>query len=136
MANTRAPDSGGAADGGSVLIVDDERHIRAVLRSRLEDDGYRVVDEATDARSAIALAALHEPDLVVLDHHMAEGLGVDVIAGILQASGASTVVVYTANDTPSVRSEALAAGAAAVVDKAAGAEQLMQTLAGLRPHTG
>ena len=115
----------------SAIIVDDERHVREALRRCLEEEGFRVVDEAGDARHAVALATMHEPDVVVLDHHMAEGLGVDIIGDLTRASPRSAVVVYTANDTAAVRDAALAAGAVAVIDKAGGDSELRKALAGL-----
>lgn len=130
--------SGGAGqsegDGdrkGTIVVVDDEDHVRAALRHLLEGEGYVVVDEAGDARTALALAVMHEPAIVILDHHMSGRLGVDVIGDILSACPRTAVVVYTANDADAVRSQALEVGAAAVVDKAAGHDGLLQTLLAL-----
>ena len=49
-----------------VLVVDDEQHIRTVLRGYLEADGFAVV-EAGDGETAVQLAQAHPPDLVLLD---------------------------------------------------------------------
>ena len=55
-------------DGPSpkILVVDDEAHIRGVLRLYLTREGYEVT-EAADGRHALALVGLHTFDLVVLD---------------------------------------------------------------------
>lgn len=55
-----------AVAGKHILVVDDEDTIRDVLRRYLERDGYSV-SEAADGSQAVALAATHEPDLIVLD---------------------------------------------------------------------
>lgn len=49
-----------------VLVVDDEPHIRTVLRGYLEADGFDVV-EAPDGRAALAALRGAPPDLVLLD---------------------------------------------------------------------
>ena len=49
-----------------VLVVDDEPHIRTVLRGYLEADGFAVA-EAGDAEAAIRLVRQRPPDLMLLD---------------------------------------------------------------------
>jgi DNA-binding response OmpR family regulator len=49
-----------------VLVVDDEPHIRTVLRGYLEADGF-AVSEAADGEAAISQVRRHPPDLVLLD---------------------------------------------------------------------
>ena len=50
----------------SVLVVEDERKIREVLRSYLEHDGLSVLSTASGAE-AIRLARDAAPDLLLLD---------------------------------------------------------------------
>jgi DNA-binding response OmpR family regulator len=49
-----------------VLVVDDEPHIRTVLRGYLEADGF-AVSEAADGEAAISQVRRHPPDLMLLD---------------------------------------------------------------------
>jgi signal transduction histidine kinase/DNA-binding response OmpR family regulator len=49
-----------------ILIVDDEKHIRILLRQELEGAGYRVL-EAPDGQTALQLAKAEHPDLIILD---------------------------------------------------------------------
>jgi len=49
-----------------VLVVDDEPHIRTVLRGYLEAEGF-AVSEAADGEAAIRQVREHAPDLVLLD---------------------------------------------------------------------
>jgi len=60
-----------------ILIADDEPDIRLVLRTRLERDGYSVL-EARDGAEAVAMAQAEMPDLIVLDVMMPEMDGVEV----------------------------------------------------------
>ena len=58
----------------NILIVEDDSQLAVTLKSLVEDNPrYRVVGMADDADSAIAVAEAHEPDLVLLDLHLARG---------------------------------------------------------------
>ncbi len=55
-----------------ILIVEDDAQLAITLKYLVEDNPrYRVVAMAEDAERAIAAAELHEPDLVLLDLHLA-----------------------------------------------------------------
>jgi two-component system cell cycle response regulator len=54
---------------GTVLIADDSLVIRAVVRSGLEDEGYRVI-EAVDGLAALERCRQEPPDVVLLDIEM------------------------------------------------------------------
>src|SRR4030095_11236822 len=60
-----------------ILIADDEPDIRLVLRTRLERDGYTLL-EARDGAEAVSMAQTESPDLIVLDVMMPEMDGVEV----------------------------------------------------------
>jgi two-component system OmpR family response regulator len=60
-----------------VLIVDDDAHIRNVVRFALQKEGFRT-DEAADGRQALLRVAAQPPDLVVLDIMMPEMDGTEV----------------------------------------------------------
>ena len=53
----------------TVLIADDEPHIRYMLELKLSRAGFTVIT-AGDGRKAYELACLHMPDLVVSDYQM------------------------------------------------------------------
>jgi DNA-binding response OmpR family regulator len=64
--------------GGSrvlrILVVEDDSQLAITLKYLVEDNPrYRVVAIAPDADGAIAAAEEHEPDLVLLDLHLANG---------------------------------------------------------------
>jgi two-component system OmpR family response regulator len=60
-----------------VLIVDDDAHIRNVVRFALQKEGFRT-EEAGDGRQALAHIEAQPPDLVVLDIMMPEMDGIEV----------------------------------------------------------
>ena len=55
-----------------ILIVEDDSQLAATMKYLVEDNPrYRVVAMAADAEGAIAAAEEHDPDLVLLDLHLA-----------------------------------------------------------------
>jgi len=71
------PDS--AEGGKDILVVDDEAHIRELLRQELEARKYRV-HEAKDGLEAVEQAKKERPDLIILDVMMPGINGFDVAA--------------------------------------------------------
>jgi len=57
------------ADGGPVLVVDDEAPIRAIVTYLLQDEGYRV-DGACHGEAALEAIAREAPRAILLDMRM------------------------------------------------------------------
>ncbi|TWX40903.1 response regulator transcription factor [Frigoribacterium sp. ACAM 257] len=95
-----------------VLVVDDHPLVRQGLRSLVDQaEGVVVVEEAADGERGVAAAALHRPDVVLMDLSMPGIGGVEATRRIVAADPSVHVVVLTSvPDASSVR-EALAAGA-------------------------
>lgn len=74
-----------------ILIVDDDPHIREVLRYALDKAGY-VIREAGDGQQALKLYHSENPDLIVLDIKMPEMDGTEVCRMIRQQD--STPIVF------------------------------------------
>ena len=57
-----------------ILIVEDDSQLATTLKYLVEDNPrYRVIGIADDADSAIAAAEAHDPDIALLDLHLARG---------------------------------------------------------------
>jgi CheY-like chemotaxis protein len=57
-----------------ILVVEDDRQLAETIKYQVEDNPrYRVIATAEDADGAIVAAERHEPDLVLLDLHLAHG---------------------------------------------------------------
>ncbi|MBF0232819.1 MAG: response regulator [Desulfamplus sp.] len=63
----------------TILVVDDEHHIRNLLRQSLEGEDYTVL-EAKNGIEAIKMVKQNRPDLILLDVMMPEMSGFDVAA--------------------------------------------------------
>jgi DNA-binding response OmpR family regulator len=98
-----------------VLVVDDEPHIRDVLRQYLETEGYRVV-EAANGGEALSTIATSPPDLIVLDL-MLPGLdGIEVCRRVRLSSAVPILLLTARGDEPD-KVEGFRAGADDYVTK-------------------
>ena len=79
-----------------LLIVDDEPHIRDIVRFAAEKAGYRT-EEVGDGAAAIEAAQRLAPDLIVLDIKMPKMTGLDVCR-TLRASSTVPIIFLTSND--------------------------------------
>jgi NtrC-family two-component system response regulator AlgB len=93
-----------------VLVVDDEKNIRATLALALEQIGCTVA-LAAGAEAAIALTAREVFDLALVDLKLAEGSGLDLIPRLVAASPGLDIVVITAYATVDTAVEAMRRGA-------------------------
>jgi two-component system alkaline phosphatase synthesis response regulator PhoP len=99
----------------SVLIVDDEQHIRLLIEQtleELEDEGVELLT-APDGEVALDVVANQHPDLVFLDVTMPRMNGLDVCRSIKgdPATAGTTVLLLTAKGQTYDREAGLAAGA-------------------------
>jgi two-component system OmpR family response regulator len=85
------------ASGAHVLVVDDDGHIREVMRFALEKAGYRVT-EAPDGTRAFELITKQQFDLVVLDIVMPEDDGLTLCRKIRAQSRLPIIFVSSRDD--------------------------------------
>lgn len=78
----------------TILLVDDERKLREMIRVYLEQEGYRTV-EAANGREALYAARYEKPDLIILDLMMPEMGGYDFMRAYSKESD-TPVIVLTA----------------------------------------
>ena len=84
----------GGRDMASILIVDDEAPIRALLRRILEEDGHQV-REAANGQIGLALYREDPADLVITDILMPERDGMDVTLALTQEFLDAKVIAMT-----------------------------------------
>jgi two-component system KDP operon response regulator KdpE len=109
-----------------VLVVDDEPQILRALAINLRARHYDVFTASTGA-GALAEAAAHEPDLVVLDLGLPDIDGVEVIRGLRGWSTAPIVVLSGRTDSAD-KVDALDAGADDYVTKPFAVDELLARL--------
>lgn len=116
---------------GRILIVEGVAINRILLRSRLQGACYDV-DLAADGRSGLQ-AALHRPDLVLLDAHLPDMCATAFLARLrAQQPGDDLPIIVLAEPGASFdRIAVFAAGADAVLDKSADEQALLARLRSL-----
>jgi DNA-binding response OmpR family regulator len=99
----------------TVLVVEDERKLRDLVRSYLERAGFTVLSTGSGAE-AIAMAADGAPDLVVLDLGLPDVPG-ETVARELRTASAVPILMLTARSTEEDRIRGLELGADDYVTK-------------------
>jgi DNA-binding response OmpR family regulator len=99
----------------TVLVVEDERKLRELVRSYLERAGFTVLSTGSGAE-AITMAADASPDLVVLDLGLPDVSG-ETVARELRAAAAVPIVMLTAKTAEEERIAGLELGADDYVTK-------------------
>jgi DNA-binding response OmpR family regulator len=99
----------------TVLLVEDERKLRDLVRSYLERAGFTVLSTGSGAE-AITLAASASPDLVVLDLGLPDIPG-EAVATELRAAGSVPMLMLTAKSSEEDRIRGLELGADDYVTK-------------------
>jgi len=81
----------------TVLIVDDDPKIRALLRRCFEEEGFDTI-EAGDAATAVDIATSSKLDLITLDLHLGVGNGLDVARAVRKISRVPIIMVTGKDD--------------------------------------
>jgi DNA-binding NarL/FixJ family response regulator len=100
----------------TVVVVDDERLIRAALARALSDGGIELVGEAVNGEDAIEIVLDVRPDVVLMDVKLPGLSGVQAIEQLGLLAPASRVLVLTRSDQNRVV-EAIIAGASGYILK-------------------
>jgi len=113
-----------APGGGKVLVVDDQKNMRATTAILLRHAGYEVV-EAEDGAAAIQRLGSESFDVVLTDLRMGSVDGMEVIRGALESAPSTQVIVMTAFGTIESAVEAMRRGAYDYVAKPFKGEELL-----------
>jgi len=117
------------SDGITVLLVDDHAVVRQGVRAFLATQpDLSVVAEAASGAEAVALAAQHVPDVVLMDLIMPDMDGVEATRRIKQVSPRSQVVVVTSYHEDEHIFPALKAGALSYLLKDLSSEELASAI--------
>jgi DNA-binding NarL/FixJ family response regulator len=110
--------------GPTVALVDDHALFRAGVRSELQQH-LPIVGEAATVEEAVAMIAGCRPDVVLLDVHMPDGGGVEVIRRVSAAGGAAPrFLALSVSDAAEDVIAVIRAGARGYVTKTISADEL------------
>ena len=106
----------GFAAHSSVLLVDDDLGSREVVASAMKRLGFRLV-AATSGSDAIALAATHDFNLLLIDLQLPDMSGMDVVRSARRNNPAASFIIVSASFTVASAVDAIRRGALDVVEK-------------------
>lgn len=93
------------------MIVDDQKSIRALLSSILQNLGADVVAEAGDGEEAIENYKQHKPHLVLMDINMPKMDGIEALQHIIKLNSKALVIMLTSLDSGDVVQKCIEYGA-------------------------
>ncbi len=85
----------------TVMVVEDDDAIRMVLRTNLEDEGYRVL-EATTAEQGLLIVQDEQPDVVLVDLRLPGIHGLDLVRSLRATSQVPIIIVTAQTDSHDV----------------------------------
>jgi DNA-binding NarL/FixJ family response regulator len=116
-----------------ILLVDDHEVVRRGVRALLEaQPGFSVCGEACDGRTAVELARLTTPDLVIMDIGLPLLNGTEATRRIVQKIPGVRVIILSMHHSEQLVREALSAGAAGYVLKSDAAKDLLAAIEAVR----
>lgn len=110
-----------------ILIVDDERPVREMLKKFLTKKGYEVFD-AEDADSALKAVREKSPQIVLLDIRMPKTSGTEVLKQIKEVNKDVGVIMITAVSDTAVAEKCMELGAFDYITKPISLDYLEECL--------
>jgi two-component system, OmpR family, KDP operon response regulator KdpE len=118
----------------NALIIDDEPQIRRLVRMLLESHGYDV-READQGLSGLQDAAVHRPDVVLLDLGLPDISGLDVLNRLREWSDVP-VLILSVREQEDIKVKALECGADDYVTKPFASKELVARLEVIQRRRG
>ena len=115
----------------SVVIVDDHALFRAGVRAELEGL-VEVLAEAGGVSEAVAATLAEQPDVVLLDVHMPDGGGAEVIRRVAEERPAQRFLALSVSDAAEDVIAVIRAGARGYVTKSISGEELAAAIGRVR----
>jgi DNA-binding NarL/FixJ family response regulator len=112
----------------NALIVDDEAHVRVLIRVLLKQLGIETVWEAADGSAALEMAAAQNPHVVLLDINLPQVGGLEVLAKLKAAHPKIPVIIVSSQSTMKTVIQTRELGAEAYVLKHAPKSEVLQML--------
>jgi two-component system chemotaxis response regulator CheY len=102
-----------------VLIVDDSKTMRMIVRRTLRQAGFEAVDvaEAESGNEALTLLSKEKVDLILSDWNMPGMSGLDLLVALRGAKNATRFGFITSQSTPEMHERARQSGALFLIAK-------------------
>lgn len=100
-----------------IVIVDDDKAIRAVLRNLCEGEGHEVVAEFGDGVGLLDYVTKQHPDVVCLDFNLPGEDGLSLLVQMDVTANHVDVIMVTGSDDPGLKGHAADLGATGFIHK-------------------
>lgn len=111
-----------------IVIVDDDKAMRGVLRALCEGEGHEVIAEFGDGVGLVDYVATHDPDLVCLDFNLPGEDGLSLLFHMDTAANQVDVIMISGSDDPALQGHAADLGANGFIHKPFKLEQVIAEL--------
>jgi DNA-binding NarL/FixJ family response regulator len=115
MADVNPPDT--EERNMRIIIVDDDKTMRTVLRSLCEGQGHVVLAEFGDGEGLLDFVQTNRPDVVCLDFNLPGADGLELLAHMDAAANHVDVIMISGSDDPEVKGHAADFGARGFIHK-------------------
>jgi len=111
-----------------ILIADDSKFMRRLIRLNVERLGHVVVAEAEDGAIAVEAYRKHNPDVVFIDMVMPNMNGLEAISAIIEFDSSARVIMCSSMGHASYVHEAIVRGARDFIVKPFNPEKIKESL--------
>ncbi len=111
-----------------ILLVDDSRTSRKILRSILEENGHEVIGEAVNGEEGVEKFKELHPDITTMDITMPVMDGLTALKEIMEFDKATKVIMVTAAGQKTKMVDAIKYGAAEFLAKPFEATQIIEII--------
>lgn len=112
----------------NILIIDDSRTSRKVLKNLLEADGHKIIAEAVNGEEGVSKFIEYTPDIVTMDITMPVMDGIEALKKIREINENAKVVMVTAAGQANKIREAVSFGASEFLAKPFEPEQITEII--------
>jgi DNA-binding NtrC family response regulator len=112
----------------SVVVVDDDDDVREMMMMALDVGGFAAAGDAADGPSALWTVTGAQPDNVLLDLHMPDTNGLELLPELREASPKTKFVVFSAIGATYMTEAAIQAGAIAFIEKGVSPRSILRHL--------
>ena len=111
-----------------VMLVEDDRTMRSLLKTLLEIEGFTAVDPMFENEEAVFISVLqHIPDIIILDVHLQKVSGLDILAKLRSDARTKNIHVLMSSGMD-LREKCLEAGADSFILKPYMPDELLNIL--------
>lgn len=112
----------------SILIVDDSRTSRRILKNILEEQGHKIAGEACNGQEAVELYFRLKPEVVTMDITMPVMDGLVALQAIREKDDTAKVIMITAAGQKEKMTEAVKFGAAEFLTKPFAGDEVLSVV--------